>query len=63
MKTTATNKRIRELLTAIGDGTLIPRPEFQRRLVWALRHKNAFIQTVLEGFPIPEIYIAAGDVI
>jgi hypothetical protein len=62
MKTTATNKRIRELLTAIGDGTLIPRPEFQRRLVWALRHKNAFIKTVLEGYPFPEIYIAAGDV-
>jgi hypothetical protein len=62
VKTTATNKRIRELLTAIGDGTLIPRPEFQRRLVWALRHKNAFIETVLEGYPFPEIYIAAGDV-
>jgi hypothetical protein len=62
VKTRATNKRIRELLTAIGDGTLIPRPEFQRRLVWALRHKNAFIQTVLEGYPFPEIYIAAGDV-
>ena len=62
MKTTATNKRIRELLTAIGDGTLVPRPEFQRRLVWALRHKNAFIKTVLEGYPFPEIYIAAGEV-
>jgi hypothetical protein len=62
MKTTATNKRIRELLTAIGDGTLIPRPEFQRRLVWALQHKNAFIKTVLEGYPFPEIYIAAGEV-
>jgi uncharacterized protein with ParB-like and HNH nuclease domain len=62
VKTTATNKRIRELLTEIRDGTLIPRPEFQRRLVWALRHKNAFIQTVLEGFPFPEIYIAAGNV-
>jgi len=62
MKTTATNKGIRELLTAIGDGTLVPRPEFQRRLVWALRHKNAFIKTVLEGYPFPEIYIAAGEV-
>src|SRR5262249_20341430 len=29
VKTTATNKRIRELLTEIRDGTLIPRPEFQ----------------------------------
>jgi hypothetical protein len=62
VKTTATNKRIRELLTEIRDGTLIPRPEFQRRLVWAMRHKNAFIQTVLEGYPFPEIYIAAGEV-
>jgi uncharacterized protein DUF262 len=61
MKTTATNKRIRELLTSIADGTLVPRPEFQRRLVWAMRHKIAFIKTVLEGYPFPEIYIASGD--
>lgn len=62
MKTTATNKRIRELLTDIADGKLVPRPEFQRRLIWAMKHKNAFIKTVLEGYPFPEIYIAAGDV-
>lgn len=62
MKTTATNKRVRELITSIGSGTLIPRPEFQRRLVWASRHKNAFIKTVLEGYPFPEIYIATGEV-
>jgi hypothetical protein len=62
MKTTATNKRLRELLTEVRDRTLIPRPEFQRRLVWAMRHKIAFIKTVLEGYPFPEIYTAAGDV-
>lgn len=62
MKTTATNKRLRELLTAMRDGTLIPNPAFQRRLVWATRHKSAFISTVLDGYPFPEIYIAAGDV-
>ena len=62
MKTTVTNKRVRELLTSIGDGTLVPRPEFQRRLVWAMRHKVAFIKTVLEGYPFPEVYIASGDV-
>ena len=62
MKTTATNKRVRELLISIGDGTLVPRPEFQRRLVWAMRHKVAFIKTVLEGYPFPEVYIASGDV-
>lgn len=62
MKTSATNRKLRVLLTAIKAGTLIPRPEFQRRLVWVNKHKNAFLRTVLEGLPFPEIYIAAGEV-
>ena len=62
MKTSATNKKVGELLTDIRNKTLIPRPEFQRRLVWSNTHKSAFIQTVLEGYPFPEIYIAAGEV-
>ena len=62
MKTTATNRKIRVLLRAIDDGSLIPRPDFQRRLVWMSKHKNAFIRTVLEGLPFPEIYVAAGEV-
>ena len=62
MKTSATNKRIRELLTGIKDKTLVPRPEFQRRLVWTNRHKQEFIKTVLQEYPFPEIYVATGDV-
>ena len=62
MKTSATNKKIRTLLTDIRNEVLIPRPEFQRRLVWSNKHKSAFIQTVLDGYPFPEIYIAAGEV-
>lgn len=62
MRTSATNRKIRILLTAINSSTLIPRPEFQRRLVWSNKDKLAFIQTVLEGYPFPEIYIAAGNV-
>ena len=62
MQTTATNKKIRTLLADIRNEILIPRPEFQRRLVWSNRHKSAFIQTVLDGYPFPEIYIAAGEV-
>ncbi len=62
MRTTATNRKIRVLLTGINHGTLVPRPEFQRRLVWSNKHKNAFLETVLLGFPFPEIYIAAGEV-
>jgi len=62
MRTTATNRRLRLLLTAIRDKTLIPRPEFQRRLVWSNKHKIAFLQTVLLEYPFPEIYVAAGEV-
>jgi hypothetical protein len=62
LKTSATNRRIRVLLTAIKDGSLVPRPEFQRRLVWTDKHKQEFIRTVLMEYPFPEIYVAAGRV-
>ncbi len=62
MNTSATNRRLRLLLTAIGNGTLIPQPSFQRRLVWSNKDKVNFVKTVLEGYPFPEIYIAAGSV-
>ena len=62
MKTTVTTKPIRELLTAIQDETLVLQPPFQRNLVWSNKHKSEFIQTVLDGYPFPEIYIAAGEV-
>lgn len=62
MNTSASNRRLRMLLLDIREGKLIPRPEFQRRLVWTQADKRNFIRTVLEGYPFPEIYIAAGDV-
>jgi len=62
IKTTATNKKIREILKATRDGALIPRPEFQRRLVWTSKDKDKFIETVLKGFPFPEIYMCNGDI-
>jgi len=61
-KTTATNKKVRELMIALNANTLIPRPYFQRRLVWTARHKQLFIKTVLEGYPFPEIFLCDGDV-
>jgi hypothetical protein len=62
MDTSASNRRLRVLLTAIGKGTLVPQPDFQRRLVWINKDKVEFIRTILEGYPFPEIYIAAGKV-
>jgi hypothetical protein len=62
MKTTATNKKIGELISDLKEEKLIPDPEFQRRLVWTTKHKVNFLDTVLQGLPFPEIYIAAGTV-
>ena len=62
MKTSPTSKRIGDLLTDMREKTLIPNPDFQRRLVWSNKHKSAFIKTVLDGYPFPEIYVAAGEV-
>lgn len=60
--TTATNKKVRELLKSVRDGSLIPRPEFQRRLVWTIKDKERFVETVIRGYPFPEIYICNGEV-
>lgn len=62
MKTSGTNRKLRLFLTGIKNGSLIPRPEFQRRLVWANKHKQEFLKTVLMEYPFPEIYIASGEV-
>lgn len=62
MKTTATNRKVRELLAQLREGKLIPRPDFQRRLVWSNKDKSAFIETVLLNYPFPEVYVAAGEV-
>ncbi len=62
MRTTATNRKLRLLLTGIRDGNLVPNPDFQRRLVWTNKDKRNFLDTVLRGYPFPEIYIAAGTV-
>lgn len=62
MKTSPTNKKIREIISMVKESKLLPRPEFQRRLVWSRDDKNHFLDSVLRGFPFPEIYLADGDV-
>ncbi|WP_191555011.1 DUF262 domain-containing protein [Brevundimonas aurantiaca] len=62
MKTAPTNKKVRELINAVKDGTIVPRPEFQRRLVWSRQDKNHFLDSILRGYPFPEIYLADGSV-
>ncbi len=59
---TASNQTISFLVTAMRNGLLVPQPPFQRRLVWTPKHKAEFLDTVLNGFPFPEIYLANGEV-
>ena len=62
MKTSAENRRIRQLLSGLQSGEIVPRPDFQRKLVWSNKDKVAFLDTVLRSFPFPEIYLAVGEV-
>lgn len=62
MKTAPESRKIATMLKSLRDRTLHPQPDFQRRAVWTTVDKIAFIETILMGYPFPEIYIASGDV-
>lgn len=62
VNTSATNRRVSELVTDLRDGKLIPDPKFQRRLVWSSRHRSEFVKTVLMGLPFPEVFVSQGEV-
>lgn len=51
-------KKISEIYRRVKDNSLILQPEFQRKFVWTSEHKEEFIDTILNGYPFPEIYIA-----
>lgn len=56
------NKKISDIVGMIRRNELILQPEFQRKLVWNPSHKEAFIDTILSGYPFPEIYIAQSGI-
>lgn len=62
MKTSPSSVKVRQIITQVREGKLVPRPEFQRRLVWTSDDKIRFIDTILKGYPFPEIYVANGPV-
>lgn len=51
-------KSISDLIGKIQREELLLQPEFQREFVWTPVHMEKFIQTILDGFPFPEIYIS-----
>jgi len=62
MRTAPESRKVSTVLRSIRDETLQPSPDFQRRAVWTNKDKIAFIETILLGYPFPEIYVASGDV-
>ena len=58
IQSTPSVKKISEIYRRIKEGSLILQPEFQRKFVWTSEYKEEFIDTILNGLPFPEIYIA-----
>ncbi|MEK6250703.1 MAG: DUF262 domain-containing protein [Actinomycetota bacterium] len=55
--TGTTHRTVAWLKQALDAGQLELRPIFQRNLVWLDPQKSALIDTILRGYPIPELYM------
>ena len=59
------NIRSRPIIDIVQDvqrRRLILSPFFQRNLVWRGVHKRDFLDTILRGYPFPQIFIAKGQI-
>lgn len=56
------NETIVNIYQMMERGDLILQPDFQRRLVWNSDHKEFFLETILKGYPFPEVYFADGEI-
>ena len=61
IKPSVTNPTIADIFQKISDQKLDLAPSFQRRFVWTQEHQEQFIDTILKGFPFPEIYVCQGE--
>lgn len=59
---TGSNSTIIDLFTMMREKKLVLHPDFQRRLVWNDLHKENFLETIIKGYPFPEIYLADGEI-
>jgi hypothetical protein len=62
IKPSVTNPTVADVYQLIDEGKLTLRPDFQRKFVWTQQHQEAFIDTILNGLPFPEIYVCEGEV-
>lgn len=56
------SREIVDLVSAMRNGRLTLSAYFQRNLVWRDTHKHDFIDTILKGFPFPQIFLARGPI-
>lgn len=61
-KYTVRSIQIVNIVNDLKDGKLILSPYFQRNLVWRETHKKEFIDTILSGYPFPQVFFAKGDI-
>lgn len=53
------------LLNVVNDvkaARLVPDAYFQRNLVWREVHKKDFIETILQGYPFPQMFFSRGKI-
>lgn len=61
IKPSVTNPTIADIYEKIDSGRLILTPDFQRKFVWTHEHQEEFLDTILNGYPFPEIYVCQGE--
>lgn len=61
MNWTPNNLRIIDIYNKIKKEEIKTRPYYQRRLVWTIKDKEFFIDTILKGYPFPEVYFCQGE--
>lgn len=54
------SREIVDLVAAMKNTALTLSPYFQRNLVWRDTHRRDFIDTILKGYPFPQIFLARG---
>lgn len=50
------------IVNDVNSGRLVPDAYFQRNLVWREIHKRDFIETILNGYPFPQMFFSRGKI-
>jgi hypothetical protein len=61
IKPSVTNPTIADIYEKIDRKRLELSPDFQRKFVWTHEHQEEFLDTILHGYPFPEIYVCQGE--